>query len=55
VLLMKRAAYQEAYDHMRVYSHLVTNPSDVDEAQKQLAEIARVSASAGAPIKEPAQ
>jgi tetratricopeptide (TPR) repeat protein len=55
VLLMKRAAYQESYDHMRAYSRLVTNPSDVDEAQKQLAEIARVSASAGAPIKESTQ
>jgi len=55
VLLMKRGAYQESYDHMRLYSHLVTSPTDVDEAQKQLAEIARLSASAGTPIKQSAQ
>jgi tetratricopeptide (TPR) repeat protein len=55
LLLMKKGAYQESYDHMRSYSRMVTNPSDVEEAQKQLAEIARLSASAGTPVKEPAQ
>ena len=55
MLLMKRGAYQESYDHMHAYSRMVTNPSDVEEAQKQLAEIARLSASAGTPVKEPAQ
>jgi tetratricopeptide (TPR) repeat protein len=55
LLLMKTGVYQDAYDHMRLYSHLVTSPSDVEEAQKQLAQIAKLSASAGTPIKQPAR
>jgi tetratricopeptide (TPR) repeat protein len=44
--LMQRQAYVEAAEHMRLYLHLVSKPADVAEAQKQLAEIERLSASA---------
>lgn len=45
--LMRRQAYAEAAEHMQAYLHLVSKPADVSEAQKQLAEIERLSASAG--------
>ncbi len=47
MILMQRQAYAEAAEHMQLYLHLVRKPADVDEAQKQLAEIERLSASPG--------
>lgn len=43
MILMKKHEYLDAANHMRQYLHLTTNSSDADEAQKQLAEIARLS------------
>ena len=49
VILMQKHEYQEASEHMQQFLHLATNTSDVDEAQKKLAEIARFSAAVSAP------
>ncbi|HVO79608.1 MAG TPA: tetratricopeptide repeat protein [Terriglobales bacterium] len=49
MVLMEKHEYQEAAVHMRQYLRLVHNPADVGEAQKQLAEIARLSTTAGVP------
>ena len=48
-ILMEKRNYQEAGVHMQLYLHLVHKPADVDEAQKQLAEIARLSTTASVP------
>jgi tetratricopeptide (TPR) repeat protein len=45
MILIQKRDYQEAAEHMKQYLHLVTKPADVEEARKQLAEIARLSAS----------
>ncbi len=47
--LLHQHQYTEAAEHMRQYLHLTTNPSEIAEAQKELSEIARVSAQAGMP------
>jgi tetratricopeptide (TPR) repeat protein len=44
--LLKKQSYAEAAQHMQLYLHLVNKPADVNEAQKQLGEIERLSASA---------
>ncbi len=46
VILLKRSAYGEAAQHLRAFLNLSTKPADVAEAQKQLDEIARLSAAA---------
>jgi Tetratricopeptide repeat len=43
VVLAARHQYPQASEHIQKYLQLETRPSDVDEAKKQLAEIARVS------------
>ena len=45
IILMQKHEYQEAATHMQNYLHVATQPSDVEDAQRQLAEINRVSAS----------
>jgi hypothetical protein len=42
--LVQRRQYPEAIEHMQQYLKLSTKPADVEEAKKQLAEIARLSA-----------
>ena len=42
--LLKRSGYEEAAQHLRAFLSLTTKPADVAEAQKQLDEIARLSA-----------
>ena len=49
VILMQKQDYQEAAVHIQNYLKLATQPSDIDEAQKQLAEITRLTASVGDP------
>ena len=49
VLLEAKHNYTEAAEHIHKYQHLVTAPADKEEAQKQLAEIERLSAQATAP------
>jgi tetratricopeptide (TPR) repeat protein len=44
LVLMQRRDYPEAAEHMREYMRLTTKPAELEEAQKQLAEIARLSA-----------
>lgn len=43
LVLMQRRDYPEAAEHMRQYMGLTTKPAEVEEAKKQLAEIARLS------------
>lgn len=45
--LLKTNAYAEAAQHMQAYLQMVKDPADISEAQKQLAEIARLSANGG--------
>jgi len=45
VILMQKHDYQEATVHIQNYLHVATQPSDIEDAQKQLAEITRLSAS----------
>jgi tetratricopeptide (TPR) repeat protein len=49
MILMEKRNYQEAALHMQQYLLLVHTPTDVDEAQKQLAEITRLSTTASIP------
>jgi tetratricopeptide (TPR) repeat protein len=49
MLLLRKQDYAGASQHMQLYLSLVTQPADLDEAHKQLAEIARLSAVAGIP------
>jgi tetratricopeptide (TPR) repeat protein len=46
MILMRKPDYVEAAQHLRVYQSLATEPAEIAEAQKQLAEIARLTASA---------
>jgi tetratricopeptide (TPR) repeat protein len=48
--LMEKREYQEAATHMQQYLHLVHNAADISEAQKQLAQIARLSTTASVPV-----
>lgn len=47
ILLMEKKSYGEAAQHMRAYLQSSTQPADVAEAQKRLAEIEQLSASTG--------
>jgi tetratricopeptide (TPR) repeat protein len=49
MILMQKASYKEAEDHMQQFLHLATQPADAEEAQKQLAQIAKLSAAVPAP------
>ena len=54
MVLVKNNNYPEAAQHFQAYLHLVSKPDDVAEAQKQLNEVARLSAAqvqAGSPAK----
>lgn len=46
LVLMKKHDYPEAAEHMRQYMQLTAKPADVEEAKKQLSEIARLSSMA---------
>jgi len=46
MILMQKHEYQDASQHMQQYLRLAANSSEVNEAQKKLAEIARLSAEA---------
>ena len=50
VSLMLKPDYQEATAHIQNFLHVATDPADIQDAQKQLAEITRVTAS----VTEPA-
>lgn len=49
VILMQKRDYQEATVHIQNYLKIAKEPSDVEEAHKQLAEITRLSASVTGP------
>jgi tetratricopeptide (TPR) repeat protein len=50
--LMKTNAYPEATRHLEAYRRLTTSPTDIAEAQKQLAEVARLSAAQSHTVSE---
>ena len=52
MILMQKASYKEAEDHMQQFLHLATQPADAEEAQKQLAQIAKLSAAAPAAVSK---
>jgi tetratricopeptide (TPR) repeat protein len=45
VILLQKRDYAEAATHIQNYIKVATQPSEIEDAQKQLAEIARLSAS----------
>jgi hypothetical protein len=49
VILIQKRNYQEATGHIQNYLKIATQPADIDAAQKQLAEITRLSASTSDP------
>ena len=49
VILIQERNYQEATAHIQNYLKSTTQPSEIEDAQKQLAEITRLSASVGDP------
>jgi tetratricopeptide (TPR) repeat protein len=51
LVLMQKREYPEAAEHMREYLQLTAKPAEVEEAKKQLAEIARLSALASLPAE----
>jgi tetratricopeptide (TPR) repeat protein len=51
MILVRQHDYQQAAMHMQQYLHLATKPADVDDAKKQLAEIARLSETASLPAE----
>ena len=46
VILLQKREYQEAATHIQNYLKFATQPAEIEEAKKQLAEITRLSASA---------
>ncbi len=52
MVLFKKPDYQGAAQHLRAFLSLTTKPAEVAEAQKQLDEIARLSALANLPASE---
>ena len=52
MILIERHDYLQASEHMTRFLHLATKPNDVEEAQKQLAEIAKLSADVQVPVLE---
>ena len=53
MLLLRKQDYSGASQHMQLYLSLAKQPAELDEAHKQLAEIARLSAVAGLPSTTP--
>ncbi len=53
MLLLRKQDYAGASQHMQQYLSLATQPAELDEARKQLAEIERHSSSAGLPSSSP--
>jgi tetratricopeptide (TPR) repeat protein len=53
MLLLQKRDYAGASQHMQLYLSLAKQPAELDEAHKQLAEIARLSAVAGLPSTSP--
>jgi hypothetical protein len=49
IILAQKRDYQEAATHIQNYLKVATQPSDIEDAQKQLAEITRLSASVSDP------
>ncbi len=52
VVLIQKHNYEEAANHIQNYLKVATQPAEVEDAQKQLAEITRLSASASDPAAE---
>ena len=52
VILLQERQYAEAAVHIQNYLKFATQPAEIEEAQKQLAEITRLSASAAAPAPD---
>ena len=52
MVLLKKPDYADAAQHLRAFQRLTTKPADVAEIQKQLDEIARLSAQANPPAAE---
>ncbi len=52
VILLQKREYPEAAAHIQNYLKFATQPEEIEEAQKQLAEITRLSASAANPPSE---
>ena len=53
MLLLRKRDYSGASQHMQQYLSLATQPAEMEEAHKQLAEIARLSSSASLPSASP--
>ena len=49
LILLRKQDYQAATEHMQLYLHQARQPADRDQAKKSLADIERLSASAGSP------
>ncbi len=52
VILLQERQYAEAALHIQNYLKFATQPAEIEEAQKQLAEITRLSASAANPVPD---
>jgi Tetratricopeptide repeat len=52
VILLQKREYPEAATHIQNYLKFATQPAEIEEAQKQLAEITRLSASAASPAPD---
>jgi hypothetical protein len=53
IVLEEQRDYAGANEHMQAYLHLISDPREVEGAQKELAEIARLSTTAAAPKASP--
>lgn len=52
MVLLKKPDYVDAAQHLRAFLKLATTPAETAEAQKQLDEVARLSAAANVPASE---
>jgi tetratricopeptide (TPR) repeat protein len=52
IILVKRSDYEEAAQHLRAFRSLATKPADIAEAQKELDEIAHLSAAGNLTAEE---
>jgi tetratricopeptide (TPR) repeat protein len=52
VILIQQHQYSEAATHIQNYLRVATQPAEVEEAQKRLADITRLTAAAGGPPSE---
>ncbi len=53
IVLEEQKDYSGANEHMQAYLHLISDPREVEGAQKELAEIARLSTTAAPPKPNP--